>query len=166
MEKYIYALDLSMSCTGVVIFDKNAMPVYIGNITTKDKDSHGKRLKMIADFLTNLSNEYPPEKIIMERGFSRFNTATQVIFRVHGVVNFLYCDNEQIYYTPKEVKASILKGDATKKQVQDTIKKKYPDVKFNEVKLKKSKGKEESKDESDAFAVGLTYFIKKESLKI
>jgi hypothetical protein len=39
-------------------------------------------------------------------------------------------------------------------------------VKFNEVKLKKSKGKEESKDESDAFAVGLTYFIKKESLKI
>ena len=44
--------------------------------------------------------------------------------------------------------AAIFKGDATKKQVQEIILKKYADIKFS------------NEDESDAFAVGLTYFIK------
>jgi Holliday junction resolvasome RuvABC endonuclease subunit len=159
MSEYIYGLDLSMSCTGVVIFDENATPVFIGNIQTKDKDSHGIRLKKIADYLLELKEKYPPAKIIIERGFQRFNTATQVIYRVHGLINYLYCNSEQIYYPPKSVKAAILSGDSSKKDIQDAIKIKYPDVKFSEIKLKKGKAKEENKDESDAFAVGLAYFI-------
>jgi len=74
--------------------------------------------------------------------------STQVIYRVHGICNLIYYKFEQIYYPPKTVKEAILKGDATKKQVQDTIKNKYPNVVFK------------NEDESDAFAVGLTYFIK------
>ncbi len=157
---YIYGLDLSMSCTGVVIFDENATPVFIGSIQTREKDSHGIRLRQIANFLLALKEKYPPDKIIIERGFSRFNTSTQVLYRVHGVLNYTFADYEQIYYPPKLVKAAILDGNATKKEIQTAIKSKYSDVKFTELKLKKSKGKEESKDESDAFAVGITYFIK------
>lgn len=159
MENYIYAFDLSMACTGIVIFDKEVNPVFIGNIQTKDKDSHGIRLKQIADFILELRTKFPTNKIVLERGFSRFNISTQVIYRVHGLVNYLFSDCEQIYYPPKQIKAAILDGKASKKEIQDAIKVKYPTVQFNCIKLKKSKGKEESKDESDAFATGLTYFI-------
>jgi Holliday junction resolvasome RuvABC endonuclease subunit len=160
-EMYVYALDLSMSCTGVVIFDTKATPIFIGNVQNKTTDSNGVRLKKIADYLLDLREEYPPLIVIIERGFSMHNNATQSLFRVHGIANYIFHDKEQIYYPPKSVKAAILNGNATKKQVQDAIKLKYPDVKFSDIKIKKTKGKEESKDESDAFAVGLTFFIDK-----
>jgi Holliday junction resolvasome RuvABC endonuclease subunit len=166
MQKYIYGLDLSMSCTGVVVFDENATPIFVGSVQTKDKDSHGVRLKKIADYLLELKEKYPPSKVILERGFSRFNTSTQVTYRTHGVANYLFYDCEQIYYPPKKVKAAILSGDSSKKDIQDAIKIKYPNVQFSEIKLKKGKGKEENKDESDAFAVGLTYFILEENMDI
>jgi Holliday junction resolvasome RuvABC endonuclease subunit len=168
MEKYIYAFDLSMKCTGLVIFNINAEPVYVGCLTTNDKDDHGKRLKNIYDWVVELKEKYPAKKVCIERGISRFNTATQVIFRVHGLINFIFYDVEQIYYTPKTVKAAILSGNATKLEVQNEIKKRFPNVEFSNVIMKKkSKGKqkEESKDESDAFAVGLTYFIDKKIIE-
>lgn len=150
---YIHAYDLSMDSTGFCIFDENINPVLIDSIPTKPKQSHGKRLKVIADKMLQLKKEYPTEIIAIERGFCRFNTATQVIYRVHGACNLVFHDCEQIYYPPKTVKEAILKGDATKKQVQETIKNKYPDVIFK------------NEDESDAFAVGLTYFIKTGKIK-
>jgi len=142
-----------------------ANPVYIGHIATnnvklKKNFEYGQRLNTIADHILSLKEKYPPSIICIERGFTRFNTSTQVIYRVHGLTNYLFNDVEQIYYPPKKVKAAILKGDATKKQVQDKIKKEFPNVEFNQIKIKKNK-KEECKDESDAFAVGLTYFIEK-----
>ena len=146
-KKYIYGLDLSMSCTGVSIFDKDGNIQFICNIPTKDKDTHGKRLKVIADKFLELKEKYPPDKIIIERAFSRFNTATAVLYRVHGLVSYLFWDVEQIYYTPKTIKMNILKGNATKKQIQQTINSVYPNIVFN------------CEDESDSFSVGINYFI-------
>jgi len=79
--------------------------------------------------------------------------STQVIYRVHGILNYIMSEFEQIYYPPKTVKEAILKGNATKKQVQEVIKNKYPDIVFK------------NEDESDSYAVGLTYFIKTGKLK-
>lgn len=147
--RYLYAFDLSMDCTGVCIFDMDTQEVVkVTSIQTNKKQSHGQRLRVIAKRLEELMEEYPPHTVAIERGFSRFNTSTQVIYRVHGLVNYMFDKYKQAYYPPKSVKEAILRGNATKKQVQDTINKNYPDVKF------------ENEDESDAFAVGLTYFAK------
>lgn len=154
-----------MTCSGVTIFDLFGNSVYIGHVTTehlktKKNFEYGERLKHVADFLLELKEKYPPEKVCIERTFNRFNISTAVLYRVHGVAHYIFQDVEQIYYAPKEIKATILNGKATKKQIQDEIKRRYPNIKFNEIKLKKDKKKEESKDESDSFAIGLTYFIK------
>lgn len=148
MDDFVYAFDLSMASSGVVIFDNKGNVKHITSIPTKDKDEHGVRLKTIADVILKLRDKYPTKTIIVERGFSRFPLATQAIYKVHGIICYLFADCEQIYYPPKKVKEVIVSGKATKKQVQEKINKIYIDIDFK------------NEDESDAFAVGLTYFIK------
>lgn len=155
---YVWGLDLSLANTGVTIYDTELQDfVYIGSIDTdfirsRKANKHlylnGIKLKHVYDEMTALKEKYPPHVVVIERGFSRFNNATQVIYRVHGIVNLLFHDTPQIYYPPKTVKEAILKGDATKKQLQQAINTKYNDIKF------------ENEDESDSFAVCLTYLIK------
>lgn len=156
---YIWGLDLSLTNTGVVIYEASGREfLHIGHINTdkvKKKASlyhNALKLKYIYDELDKLKELYPPTVIAIERGFSRFNTATQTIFRVHGLVNYMFNDIAQIYYPPKTVKEAIIKGDATKKVVQDAINLRY-DVEFND------------EDESDAFAVLITYLIKNELIE-
>lgn len=141
---YIYGLDLSMSDTGITIFD-DTKPIFIGSVATNPEKSHGERLKEIYDFLSFLRDKYPPNVVCIERGFSRFNNSTQVLYKVHGIVNMLFCDIEQIYYTPKTIKDSIVSGKASKEEIKDKILEKYPDIIFK------------NNDESDAFAIVLTY---------
>lgn len=160
MSNYLYGLDLSLTCTGVTIYDlDNREFVYIGSYNTEkikikkaQKDLgiqvNGIKLRHLHDWLLELSAKYPPTIIAIERGLSRFNTATQVIYRVHGLVNFMFYELPQHYYPPKEVKAIIYKGDATKAQVQKIIQNNFVDVVFA------------NEDESDSFAVALTYLIK------
>jgi len=147
---YLYGLDLSMENTGVTIFDLSTdepTPIHISSIATNKKHTHGKRLYYIAKELMELKEIYPPSIITIERGFSRFNTSTQVIYRVHGLVNYLFHNVEQVYYPPKKVKEAIIRGDASKKLVRQIIESKYPEVTF------------EDEDQSDSFAVALTYII-------
>lgn len=149
MSKFLYAFDLSLSNTGIAIFDLHTKElVHLSSVSTKDKDSHGVRLKQIADHVLLLVKEYPPEIIVIERGFSRFNNATQAIFRVHGLINYLFYEYKQVYYTPKAIKSEIVDGNATKAQVQKRILQSYPRVEFQD------------EDQSDAFAIGLTHLIK------
>jgi Holliday junction resolvasome RuvABC endonuclease subunit len=143
-----------MDNTGVTIFEANTYePVHITSIKTNDKHTHGKRLYTIAKELILLKDTYPPSVIVIERGFSRFNTSTQVIYRVHGLVNYLFHDVEQVYYPPKKVKEVIIRGDATKKLVRQMIEKKYQEVVF------------EDEDQSDSFAVALCYLIGNKLIK-
>lgn len=153
----LYGLDLAMENTGVVVFDHvNGIyaPVYVTTIsTTKLKTKpHGIRLKHIATELVEISERYPPKAIAIERGFSRFNNATQAIFRVHGLVNYLFHNVKQTYYPPKTVKEAILKGNATKAQLRKKIELEYPDIEFA------------NEDESDAFSVALTWLIKNDKI--
>jgi Holliday junction resolvasome RuvABC endonuclease subunit len=87
--------------------------------------------------------------VIIERAFACFNIATSIIYRVHGVINFLFWDCEQIYYPPKTIKKFIVSGNATKKQVQEKIKSVYKDIEFN------------NEDESDSVSIGIAYFADK-----
>ncbi|MEK5036274.1 crossover junction endodeoxyribonuclease RuvC [Paenibacillus sp. FSL R7-0302] len=146
---YLYAFDLSMDCTGLVIFNIDTQqPMVITSFPTKKAWSHGKRLNQVYEGVKQFKHNYPCKVVAIERGFSRFNTATQVIFRVHGLINWLFYKYEQFYYTPKSVKEAILVGTASKEAIQKKLLLAYPHVQF------------ENEDESDAFAVGLTYFIK------
>lgn len=160
---FVYGLDLSLANTGITIYDTEAQEfVYIGSIGTEFIKSrkankhlylNGIKLKHIWDEVSVLKEKYPPQAIVVERAFSRFNTATQVLYRVHGIINLLFNDVPQIYYPPKSVKEAILKGDATKKQIQQAINIKYNDIIFA------------NEDESDSFAVLLTYLIKEEIIE-
>lgn len=154
-NRFIYGLDLSLASTGIVIFDSVSKEfVYIGHINTdkvkKQKATYHNALKLkyIYEELTKLKELYPPKEVIIERGFSRFNTATQVIYRVHGVANFCFHEVNQTYYPPKTVKEAIIKGDASKEVVQKCINARYNDIPFS------------NEDESDAFAILLTHLIK------
>lgn len=159
-ENYVWGLDLSLTCTGLTIYNLDTKEfIYIGSFNTEkikqkkaEKDAglylNAKKLKAKHDWLMELKEQYPPSIVIIERGLSRFNTSTQVIHRVHGMVNLMFYDLPQIYYPPKTVKEAIYKGDATKAQVQKIIKNNFVDVEFA------------NEDESDSFAVVLTYLIK------
>jgi Holliday junction resolvasome RuvABC endonuclease subunit len=147
-KKYIYAFDLSMACSGISIFDENGNPVKVCSVATNAKDSTGARLKSIATFILDLMEKYPASTIVLERAFSRFNNATAALYKVHGIVQLLFWDIPQVYYTPKDIKCTILKGNATKTQIQEKLREKFPDIDFT------------NEDESDSFSVGISYFIK------
>ena len=152
MEKYVYALDLSLNSTGVCLFTANGVFVLATTIEMNGEKSTQIKLKKIADKLLELIEKYPPEIVIIEQGFTRYNKSTQQIFRVHGVINYLFWEYEQIYYPSSTVKKVITgKGNATKEEVREIIGWEYPAIKFKTF------------DESDAFAVGKTYFIEQRS---
>lgn len=143
----IYGLDLSIANTGVAILDENQNVVYVGSINTLPKDSTGVRLNTIREFLLGLMQQYPPKIICIERGFSRFHNATQVLYQVHGVAAELFHEFEQVYYTPNHVKKCITgDGHANKAVVMDSIKEMYPNVKVKNY------------DEADALAIASVYF--------
>ena len=149
--RFLYAFDLSMSNTGVAIFSLQGELIHATSIATDAKDTHGLRLAYIAGKLQNLMMKYPPEIVVLERAFQRFNTSTAVLYRVHGVVNYLFALYPQIYYAPKHIKACLVGGNATKKMVREKVEQMF-NVEF------------ENEDESDACAVGATYFINNELL--
>lgn len=155
MEKtYVYALDLSQNSSGVCIFTNDGKFVKTFTIDTNGEKETKLKLKIIGNRFKEIIEGYPPEIIVIEQGFTLYNQSTQSIFRVHGLVNFLFADYEQIYYPASTVKKIVGgKGNMTKEEIYCVIKKRYPKVKF------------QNYDESDAFSVGLAYFIKKGIIK-
>ncbi|AYP68278.1 RuvC-like Holliday junction resolvase [Bacillus phage vB_BcoS-136] len=162
-KKYIWALDISLKNTGIAIYDlEKGEFVYISSFSTekiratkeyKGLYVNGVKLKKIVDWLKEIMKVFPPKHIAIERGFSRFNTETQVLFRCHGVINCLLWQVPQEYYTPKTIKAEILHGDASKDDVRKQILSVYPNLEIT------------NEDESDAVAILLTYLIKEGLIK-
>lgn len=146
-ETYVYALDLSLNSTGVCIFTNDGKIVEIMTIDTHKEKETKLKLKLIGDDFKKLMKAYPPSVVVIEQGFTRFNASTQAIFRVHGLVNYLFCDYEQIYYPSTTVKKVVGgKGNMSKEELQKSIIEENSRVDFDNY------------DESDAYAVGLTYF--------
>lgn len=155
-EKFVWALDISMSCTGITIFQNDAKPIYIGSIKTDGKDSHQKRLKVFGNKIIELLNLYEPEIVVFERGFYRFSNSTEVIFRVFGVAQYLLSDYEQEFYPPTTIKKLVGGiGSMKKDELAKIILNKYCDknVMFLD------------NNQSDSYAIGICYFIKNGVLK-
>jgi len=148
-KTYIYALDLSLNSTGICLFTNDGRFVKSLTIDTHSKKETKLKLSMIGIEFLNLIKQYPPSIIVIEQGFSLFNASTQALFKVHGLINYLFAQYEQVYYPASTVKKVITgKGNAKKEEVRDAIIKNYS-ITFNNL------------DESDAFGTGMTYFIKK-----
>ena len=147
-ETYVWALDLSLKCTGIAIFTNDGECVETLSIETNPENTTQKRLGKIGNDIIELKKKYSPIKAILEQGFSRFNTSTQQLFRVHGVINYLLMEVEQVYYPATKVKSIVGgKGNLKKDALRDIIRQRYNTVEFHNL------------DESDAFAIGMTYFL-------
>ena len=150
---YILCLDLSLSNTGIVVFDEYGNWVKLQSIDTHKDEGHPLKLKHIADDLIKIKKKYKPSLVVIEQGFTRFNRSTQALYKVHGLVNYLFSDVEQLYYASTSVRKKVLgKGNVNKKELQDFINQEYPEVPFDDL------------DQSDAFALGLCYFKEKRSI--
>lgn len=148
-KKYVYALDLSQNSSGVCIFTNDGKFVKAFTIDTNGEKETKLKLRIIGNEFIKIMKEYPPDIVVIEQGFTLYNPSTQAIFRVHGLVNYLFSEQEQIYYPASTVKKIIGgKGNMTKEEIYYAIQKKYPKIKLHNY------------DESDAFAVGETYFLK------
>jgi Holliday junction resolvasome RuvABC endonuclease subunit len=76
--------------------------------------------------------------------------STQAVFKSLGIANYIFSDCEQIEYKPSTVKKTVCgKGNADKKQVQQQMEKIFPKLSFT------------CDDESDACAIGYTYFLER-----
>lgn len=146
---YIWAFDPSINSTGVAIFSDDATPILKFSIQTNSKGSHGKKLREIYDAISPYMKTYPCEIVVFESGFTRFNKATQVLYRVHGLIEFMFSDAQRFSYAPTSIKKTITgNGRATKEEVRDVLLGEFPHMKF------------ENDDESDAFAACICYFTK------
>jgi Holliday junction resolvasome RuvABC endonuclease subunit len=148
---YIIALDISLKNTGVAVFEDTGTCVYTMSIPTLEKWPRHRRLKFIYDALLNLRDIFPCQSIVMERGFSRFNIATQVLFRVHGVVNLAFWDCAQTYYSIKEIRMELGCTTGDKAVVGERVRALCPHVTPT------------NDDETDAMAAGLCYFSKRDN---
>lgn len=147
--KYVYGLDLSLNSTGICIFTNDGQFVECMTIDTNDLKETKLKLKRIGEDFIKIIKIYEPEIIVIEQGFTLFNSSTQAIFRVHGIANYIFSQYEQIYLPASTIKKIVGgKGNTTKEEIRDIIIKNYPDVKFKNL------------DESDAFSICLAYFIK------
>jgi crossover junction endodeoxyribonuclease RuvC len=153
---YIYGLDISMSNTGIVIFEENGNPIKALSIPTSTKNgSHGRRLKIIADVFLELRRKYPTNLIVLESGFSRHAVSTQVIYRVRGLIDYIFYDCQEIEFAPSSIKKMVVgNGRADKEEVRKIVSTKFPQLLFN------------NDDESDAAGTILCYFMANNPTKL
>lgn len=149
-KEYIYTLDLALNSTGVCIFTDDGKFVKAITIDTHAEKETPLKLRIIGDKFDMIMKEYTPKEVIIEKGFSRYNLSTQQVFRVHGLVNYLFSEYPQTYIAASTIKKDVAgKGNVSKDVVKTAIEKKYKKIKFNNM------------DESDAFALGVSYFKRK-----
>lgn len=146
----IFAFDISLSNTGIVVFNDAGKFLEKISIATHEEKTHPLKLRKIEKTIKKLKNKYKPSLIVIEESFTKFNKSTQAIYKVRGVVEILFWDTEQVFFHATTIRKQLLgKGNAKKEEVQAFINKKYKSVVFDDM------------DQSDAFAVGLCYFNKK-----
>jgi crossover junction endodeoxyribonuclease RuvC len=149
--KYIVGLDLSLSSTGVAIFNQDGKLKKVMTIETSPKLETQIRLKKIGEELLKIKKEYNPTISVLEEGFVRFNTSTKQLYRVHGIAQYIFADIEQKYYFPMTIRKIVCgKGNVDKEYMRNEVLKLFPKIKFKNY------------DESDAVGIGLAYFMDKE----
>ena len=149
MDKYIYGFDLSLSNSGIAIFSDDAQLVDLTSIDTKSLKEHKEKLRLIGTEMLKLKRKYPPKITVFERGFMRYAASTEAVFKVVGLIQYIFYNTEQIFYSPMTVKKQVVgKGNVEKDEVYKMVSKLYPQIII------------ENFDQSDAISVALCYFKK------
>lgn len=156
----VIGLDLSMKQTGIAVYDTDKDKFLLitslntekiskkGNAKPWEKLFYSYRLKFIFDELLKIKKEYKPDEMVVEKGFSRFNTSTQVVYRVHAIASLVFYDIPSTYYPSTEIKSVTTGyGRAKKSEVREAVKKRYPNIEMD------------NNDESDACAIIATHMI-------
>lgn len=167
----ILSMDLSMNLPCIVLSEitedkklKILDITYVDNkgLTGKKKKTNAQKLQEIHEAILELIdyNDLTNCKdlhVVRERGFSRFATETQAIFRVVGVTDLIgiqYLNIKDIAeITPPSVKKMVTgDGKASKKEVENEVRNYLPKQQKNFI--------FDTDDVSDAYAVGVAYAIK------
>ncbi|WP_265182313.1 crossover junction endodeoxyribonuclease RuvC [Geomicrobium sp. JCM 19055] len=126
---------------------------HLSHVKTNNKKVHGHRFTQISDHLQEIVDEYPPNYVVFEKGFSKFHNVTHTLQRVVGVAIHKLYENEVdtiVEITPTTVKKAITgNGKAKKDQVARDLKNFVGDIEYK------------TDDESDAVAVALTFALQK-----
>lgn len=166
-KKYNYYIDASTTRMGIVLEDKEDQILFITDLPfTKFKynkdESHMKKqvdkFRYISDRLNDFIEKWPMgDKIVLEGIFlnpSRRNSS-EVLLKLHGFLMHKFLDKELFYISPAHIKKTITgKGNASKDQVLDRILKLNDHIQFY------------NNDQSDAFAIFLTYKAEEEKCSI
>ncbi len=147
--KYIWGCDLSLSNTGITILNaKDGSHIFTTSIDTKSEVNTQMKLRKIGVELLKLKDEYWPDVIVIENGFTRFNISTQQLYRCHGLVNYLFWDIKQVYYASTTIKKVLTqKGNSPKDKVRDIVMLNFPNLKINNL------------DESDSVGIVMVWMI-------
>lgn len=114
--------------------------------------SRARKLSIIAKRFRELKDEYKPDVMVYESGFSRFVKSTQALYQVQGVMLLIFNEIETLSYAPSSVKKTICgKGNVKKDFVREAVEEIYPKEEFA------------NNDETDAVAVGIHYLSQKEA---
>lgn len=165
--RYLWGIDLSLTCTGIAIYDlDNNKWAYIGHYRTDKVKQRagtyldGAKLRLITDHIYELLIKYPPMIIGIERPFihARNHRATEMIYLAHGAILTLLSNYPIEYIAVTSAKALILHGRATKAEVSEAILTVYPELTFSDEVIKTSKGVKQTagEDESDATSIAIT----------
>ena len=149
MKNYILCFDLSLSNTGIAVFDDSGVCIELLSIGTEKEKTHPLKLRKIEQAMLSLKKKYNPQEIIIEESFTRFNKSTQAIFKVRGITELIFWDIPQTCYHATSVRKEVLgKGNLKKEHLRNYILENYSDITF------------EDYDQSDVFGLGLCHFKK------
>jgi len=159
IEKVVLAGDLSLACPAFAVFRvtadsdyENIELLHLSHVKTDSKKSLGHRLDQIQVHLQSIFDSYEIDSVVVEKGFSRFATATQQIQRVVGVfVLTLFRNGVRSFdeLSPTTVKKAITgSGKASKEELAAALFRYLGDTKYA------------TDDESDACGVAIAYMKK------
>ena len=167
--KRLLAMDLSLSSPAYAIIDIVNGKGLVREIRRTDNKSgklpkltHGERLDRIAKDIMKIFVDYPDiDAVVRERGFFRFATTTQILYKVVGVSDLKVYEASGISVIDEIAPTAVKKlvtgdGKSDKKAVEaGVIRHLVPmqkDIKF------------ETDDCSDAVAVGIAWMIQRNLL--
>ncbi len=152
-EQIILSFDPGSRKLGWAVLSDKAVLFGQGVIIASQNDRI-KRFRKLFEAIVKLFERYRPTVVVIESAFVSFKNAVIPLAQVQGLILALSFLNkaEVFFYSPSVVKQSVLKGNATKQQVRNCIKKRFA---LNDLQI----------DASDAIAVGLCFLQKKEIMK-
>lgn len=163
MSKRILSMDLSLNCPAFCVgyVENNQFTIEeVRHVDNKNpKLTHAEKLKRTADEIEYICHKYADsiDYVVREKGFSRFATTTQALFKVVGVSDLTVYKHTGINaieeIAPTQIKVYVGGyGKASKDEVENGLRdmlidsqKDYPFA---------------TDDESDAVGVALTFCLK------